>query len=160
MLEGALPYTVIRAANFMEFWLGPIQGWDLANGRVTVLGPGDRKKNVISLRDVARLAVTSVAHRSARDTVLSVGGDYVSPNEVLAIVEESTGEKLEVEHLPIEQLQAEKEAADNALAESFAGLRLSMALGDEEDHTATLREFVPDPLSARAFVLEQAVRGC
>ena len=160
MLEGALPYTVIRASNFMEFWIGPLQGWDLANGRVTVLGPGDRRKNLTSLHDVARLAVTAASHRSARDTVLSVGADYVTPNEVIAIVEESTGEKLEVEHLPIEQLQAENEVADNAQAQTFAGLRLSMALGDAEDYTATLREFVPDPLSARAFALEQAVRGC
>ena len=160
MLEGALPYTVIRSANFMEFWLGPIQGWDLANGRVTILGPGDRKKNYISLLDVARLAVSCVSQRKARDTILSVGGDYVSANEVVAIVEEATGEKLDVEHVPIEQLQAEKEAAEDPTSESFAALRLGTALGDAEDHTGTLREFVPDPLSARAFVLEQAVRGC
>jgi hypothetical protein len=73
---------------------------------------------------------------------------------------EATGEKLEVAHVPIEQLQAEKAAAQDPHAESLAALRLAAALGDPEDHTPTLREFVPDPITVRAFVLEQATRGC
>jgi NADH dehydrogenase len=160
MLEGALPYTIVRSANFMEFWLGPFHGWDLANGRVSVLGPGDQKKNWVSLHDVARFVAASLSDPRAYDTVLSLAGDYASPNEIVAIVEESTGEQLEVEHVPIEQLQAEREAAQSPAAESIAALRLAVALGDADDHTAALREFVPDPLTARAFVLEQAVRGC
>jgi uncharacterized protein YbjT (DUF2867 family) len=158
-LQGALPYTILRPTLFMEFWLGPIAGWDIANGRVTVLGSGDRALNWISLVDVARMAVAAMSDPRAHDTVLEFGADYASANEALALAEEAAGEQFRVEHVPIEQLQAEKEAVEDPHGESFAGIRLSAALGYPEDHTATLREFVPDPVTLRAFMLERATRG-
>jgi len=158
-LQGSLPYTILRSANFMEFWLSPMVGWEIANGRVTILGPGDRSVNWISLHDVARMAVASLTDPRARDTVLEFGGDYASPNQVVALVEEATGERLQVTHVPVEELQAAKEAAADPASETLAGLRLAIALGYPEDHTATLREFVPDPVTVRAFALEQATHG-
>jgi uncharacterized protein YbjT (DUF2867 family) len=159
-LEGALPYTILRPPTFMEFWLSPFSGWEFAEGRATVLGPGDHKLNWISVGDVARMAVAALSDPRAHDTVLEFSAGYASANEIVALAEDASGQEFQVEHVSIEQLQAEKEAAADPTAESIAGIRLAVALGYPEDHTATLREFVPDPLTLRAYVLEQATRGC
>ncbi len=51
------------------------------------------------------------------------------------------GQKFAVEHVPVEVLQAQKEAATDALQESFAGLMLQYAAGDAIDMEATLKTF-------------------
>jgi uncharacterized protein YbjT (DUF2867 family) len=159
-LQGALPYTILRPPTFMEFWLSPFSGWEFADGRARVLGPGDHKLNWISLVDVARMAVAALSDPRAHDTVLEFSAEYASANEIVALAENASGQDFDVEHVSIEQLQAEKEAAADPVAESIAGIRLAVALGYPEDHTSTLREFVPDPVTLRAFVLEQTTRGC
>jgi uncharacterized protein YbjT (DUF2867 family) len=158
--EADLHWTILRPSRFVELWLGPALGWDLPNGRVTILGSGDQKLNWISSRDVARVAVQALSAPSARDQVLTFSADYASPNELVTAVEDARGEPLEIQHVPIEQLQAERDGAGDPVSESFAGLRLATALGDEDDHNRALRELVPDPTSVRGFLLEQATQGC
>jgi uncharacterized protein YbjT (DUF2867 family) len=153
--DSGMPYTILRPTLFMELWLGPIMGWEPANGRVRVLGDGDRPTSYISLGDVARVAVAATQDPEAENMVLTFAGDYAAPNDLVAALMEGAGRELAVERVPVEALRAEYEAAADPTAATFAGLALAAALGTD-DLTPGIRKYVPEPVSARAFLLQQA----
>src|SRR5690348_8350303 len=41
--QSGMTYTILRPSYFMEFWLGPLVGFDYSNHRATVYGTGERK---------------------------------------------------------------------------------------------------------------------
>ncbi|MDQ5857131.1 MAG: SDR family oxidoreductase [Acidobacteriota bacterium] len=137
-----IPWTVIEASIFMEVWLGPHLGFDAANGRVRVFGSGDQKISWVSYKDVAAIAITAAENADARNRTLEVGGpEALSPNEVIRIFEDRSGRTFEVERVPEEALKAMKENATNPVEETFAGLMLLCAGGDEIDMRETLRRY-------------------
>jgi NADH dehydrogenase len=155
--ESGVPYTILRPSFFMEFWLGPPTGWDLANGRIRVLGPGDRPLSYVSLGDVAKIAVAVLDRCDAENSILEFAGDYAAPNDLVAALEDA-GRQVDVEHVPLEALRAEHEAAQDPLGATFSGLSLAAALGTD-DLTAAIRTHVPEPLTARSFLIDQASPG-
>jgi NADH dehydrogenase len=71
-----------------------------------------------------------------------VGGpEALSPNEVIRIFEERSARKFDVERVPVEALRAMKAAATNPVEDSFAGLMLLCAGGDEIDMRETLARY-------------------
>jgi uncharacterized protein YbjT (DUF2867 family) len=152
--ESGVPYTILRPPLFMELWLGPTMGWEPANGNVRVLGSGDRPTSYISLADVARVAVAVVDNPQAENRIVDFAGDFVSPNELVTFLREDTGRAVAVEHVPVEALRAEYEAAPDPLSATFAGLALGAALGTD-DLTPGIRKYVPEPVSARSFLRQQ-----
>jgi NADH dehydrogenase len=125
-----LTYTVVRPANFMESWLGPAGGWDVAGGRAQICGSGENAVSWISLADVARVVVGALEDPAAANAVMDVGGpEALSPLEVVRIMEAQTGRSFAVDHLPEEALRAQLEAAPDARAETFAALMLATARG-------------------------------
>lgn len=137
-----MAWTVIEASVFMEVWLGPHLGFDAANARARVFGTGDQKISWVSFRDVATLAIAAAESDDARNRTIEVGGpEALSPNEVIRIFEERSGRRFEVERVPEEALRAMKAAATNPVEETFAGLMLFCAGGDEIDMRETLRRY-------------------
>jgi uncharacterized protein YbjT (DUF2867 family) len=137
-----IPWTVIEASVFMEVWLGPHLGFDAANARARVLGTGDQKISWVSYKDVATIAIAAAESADARNRTIEVGGpEALSPNEVIRIFEESSGRNFQVERVPEEALRAMKAAATNPVEETFAGLMLFCARGDEIDMRETLRRY-------------------
>ena len=129
-----MTYTVVRPTNFMESWLGPALGWDIANGRAQICGSGENAVSWISFRDVARVVVEALEDPAADNAVMDIGGpDALSPLEVVQILEEETGRQFEVTHVPEEALRAQKDAAPDSRAETFAGLMLGTAGGSVAD---------------------------
>lgn len=137
-----LAWTVIEASIFMEVWLGPHLGFDAANARARVFGSGDQKISYVSYKDVAAIAIAAAESADARNRTIEVGGpEALSPNEVIRIFEERAGRKFEIERVPEEALRAMKAAATNPVEETFAGLMLFCAGGDEIDMRETLRRY-------------------
>jgi NADH dehydrogenase len=126
--------TVLRPTNFMESWLGPALGWDIPNGRAQICGSGQNAVSWISFRDVARVAADALDDPAAGNAVLNFGGpEALSPLDVVRIMEEETGRRFEVAHVPEEALRAQKEAASDSRADTFAGLMLATAGGFTAD---------------------------
>lgn len=146
--ESGLDYTILQPAIFMEIWLSPMLGFDYPNAKATVYGEGKNKVSWISIKDVAAFAVTSLDNPSAKNATIEIGGpDALSPLEVVNIFEKQTGKVFELNHIPLEALQAQKESAPDPISKSFAYLMISFTEGNVVDMRKTLDSF---PLTLRS----------
>jgi uncharacterized protein YbjT (DUF2867 family) len=142
LIRSNLNYTILQPGFFMEIWLGPAVGFDFPNSKVTVYGEGKNKISWVSLVDVAAVAVASLDNEAARNAVLQVGGsEPMSPLEVVKLFEDHSGNGFAVDFVPVEALRAQKNAATESLAESFAALMLAYADGDHIDMTDTRKVY-------------------
>jgi NADH dehydrogenase len=149
-----LTYTILRPSYFMEVWLSPAVGFDVANGSATIYGAGERPVSWISLEDVAEVAVRSLDSPVARNAVLELGGpDAISPNDVVALFERAHGAPLTVTHVPVEALVAQQEAATDPMQQSFSGLMRCYAAGDAVDMGPLLREMPMELTSVEAHAM-------
>ena len=86
--ESGMGFTILRPSFFMEMWLGPALGWELADGRAKVLGSGEQCVNWISARDVVAAIVACVDNRQALGQTIELGGpEALTPNEVVGLAE-------------------------------------------------------------------------
>ena len=146
-------YTILRASYFMEVWLSPALGFDVANGAVKIYGDGDNKLSWVSYQDVAQFAVAAVRNARARNQVIEVGGPQaLSPLEVVRVFEAAGAGELAVEHVPEPVLRSQMESATDPLQKSFAGLMLQYADGDTIDMTDTSKTFDIPLTSVRDYV--------
>jgi uncharacterized protein YbjT (DUF2867 family) len=130
LIESKMNYTILRPTFYMEIWLSPAIGFDFRNAKATIYGDGTNKVSWISLHDVAAFAVKALDNPAAKNAVLELGGpDALSPLEVIEIFEHISGKKFRVEHIPVEAIQAQKNAAPDSLTQSFASLMLAYAEG-------------------------------
>jgi uncharacterized protein YbjT (DUF2867 family) len=97
--ESGMPWTVLQPAAFMESFFSPSSGWEIAGGRVRIVGRGTALFNPVSRSDVAEFAALSVVRDDLRRRVIPIGGpDILSALDAVALFEEATGRKLEVMH--------------------------------------------------------------
>jgi uncharacterized protein YbjT (DUF2867 family) len=96
-----IPWTIVRASAFMETW-GKIMAQPLqASGKVPVFGRGDNPVNFVSATDVAALVSQAATGPSLRRQILELGGpDNLTFNQVAAILQETTGRRGAVRHIP------------------------------------------------------------
>jgi len=140
--SSGLTYTILQPTDFMEVWLSPALGFDAANAKAQIYGSGENKISWVSYKDVAQFAVASLDNSEARNAVIELGGpEALSPLEVVEIFEEVGGRKFDVQHVPEEALEAQRESAGDPLQQSFAALMLFYARGSIIDMHETLRKF-------------------
>ena len=138
--HSGMTYTILRPPAFMEVWLSPALGFDVAGGRARIYGTGERKISWISSQDVARFASLAVDAQAAENAIVNLGGpEALSPLEVVRLAEEVLGKRFGVEHVPEDALRSQYAAAIDPLEKSFAALMLCCAAGDVIDVTETLR---------------------
>ena len=155
-------YTILQASNFMEVWLTPALGFDVANGKVRLYGHGNRPISWISYRDVARAAAAAVSEPKARNVVVELGGPQaLSPREVVRMFESAGAGTIATEIVPEAALEAQRATATDSLQQSFAGLMLQYAAGDAIDTTTSNRLFPFRLTSVADFITAQlaAARG-
>lgn len=153
--QSGLEYTILRPSYFMEVWLSPAVGFNVAASTAVVYGKGDRKLSWISFRDVAEFAVSALESRSTWNRVLELGGpETLSPLDVVKIFERATGRTFAVTHVPEETLRKQFDTATDSLQQSFAALMIDYANGDEVPMAEVLREF---PVNLTS--VEQYARG-
>jgi NADH dehydrogenase len=149
-----LDYTILRPSYYMEGWLGPAVGFDFANAAATIYGPGTNQICWVSLGDVAEFAVRSVDTPAARNAVIELGGpEALSPLDAVKIFEEVGGRPFKVQHVSVEDLQAQMAGAADPLQKSFAGLMLDYAKGDRIEMTDTLQKFPIQLTSVRDYAV-------
>ena len=149
--ESGMTYTILRPSFFIEVWLSPAFGFDVEHGTARIFGTGDQRMSWISLADVARFAVECVDHPAARNAVFELGGEAVSPNDLVREVERRTGRPMAVERIPTESLQAQRAQATDPMEHTIATLMLGYAQGDEVD-TGSAREVPVSFRSVREFL--------
>jgi uncharacterized protein YbjT (DUF2867 family) len=149
--ESGMTYTILRPSFFIEVWLSPAFGFDVEQGRARIFGSGDQRMSWISLSDVARFAVACIDHPAARNAVFELGGEAVSPNELIAEVERRTGKPMQVERVPADALRAQRAQATDPMEHTIATLMLGYAQGDEVDIGAA-RDLQVPIRSVREFV--------
>ncbi len=137
-----LNYTILQASFFMEVWLSPALGFDYRNGKARIYGSGQNQISWVSFRDVASFCAECVENPAAERAVIEVGGpDALSPLEVVRIFEQESGRRFEIEHVPVEAIEAQLAGATNSLEKSFAALMLQCSRGDAIDMRPVLEKF-------------------
>ena len=159
LMSSGMTYTILQASYFMEVWLSPAVGFDVANGRVRLYGDGTRQISWISFRDVAHAAAAVIVDGSARNMVIELGGPQaLSPREVVRMFEAAGAGEIATEEVPESALEAQMNAATDSLQKSFAGLMLQCAAGDAIDPSTRLFPF--QMTSVRDYITAQlAARG-
>lgn len=137
-----MSYSIIKPSFFMEAWLSPAVGFDFPNAKATIYGEGINKISWISISDVAAFTVGAMDNEAARNKTFEIGGpEALSPLEVVAIFEKASGRKFELQHVPVEALQGQWNAAPDDLSKSFASLMLFYAHGHPVEMKEPLKTF-------------------
>ncbi len=153
--RSGLVYTILRPSCFMEVWLSPAVGFDVANGTVRIYGTGEQPISWISFVDVAEFAVRSLDAPAAKNATLELGGpEPLTPHEVIRTHEHVLGKRFEVEHVPVEALEAQQQAVTDPMQQSFIGLMRSYAAGDPIDMRRVL-----DAMPVRLTTVADFVQG-
>ena len=157
LIGSRMAYTILRPSFFMEIWLSPFLGFNYLNAEARLYGSGENAISWISFVDVARFTVMALDHPAARNAILELGGpEKRSPNQVVRIFEETTGKSFRVDYVPVEELQAQREAAADPLQQTFASLMLAYANGDPVDMWETLERFPVELTSITDYATQVA----
>jgi len=134
-------HTLLLPSCFMETWLSPAVGFDVAGGTVRLYGDGTAKISYISLEDVAAGVVACIDNPSASRKAIPMGGPKAySQLEAVELIERATGKPLAREFMTSEQIQAARAAAPDPMTATFLGLFDAVSRGDviPTDWTSTL----------------------
>ena len=102
---------------------------------------GQHKNPWISVQDVAQITVAALDDPAAQNATIEVGGDLLTPLEVVKIFEEVGECSFTIEHVSEEALWIQKAEASDPLQETYTALMLGYAVGglwDEKVEPQTL----------------------
>ena len=96
-----MTWTVLQPNIFMEVWIGMLVGLPLQQGgAVTLVGRGDHRHAMVSMRDVASFAVAATTHPAARNATVVIGGPEAHTwTEVVQIAEQVSGRPIELQYV-------------------------------------------------------------
>ena len=150
--------VIVRSDAFQEIHLAPIARFDMAGGKVSVIGHGDTPRRWIATDDVAAL-MAAVAVEPDPPAMLTVGGpERMTKNEAIALAEQLTHRRMKVQRMP----RPAARLAIRVLAKRYDALATAFAAGLHQDTVeatwddAPLRERGITPRSASDFLREQA----
>jgi uncharacterized protein YbjT (DUF2867 family) len=129
--HSGMTWTVLRPSYFMESWLSPQLGFDVAAGKVRIYGAGREPISWVARDDVAAFASAAVDSEEARNATLEIGGpEAITPLDAVALFESVAGRRLEVENIDEETLRARLTAATAPQERSLVALMLAYARGN------------------------------
>lgn len=150
--DSGISYTILRPTLFMEVWLSPALGFDVANRKAQLFGTGDQPLTYISAGDVAEFAVQSLNNPAAANKGLELGGpEVLTPKQVVGIFEQTVGQKFDVALVPEGALREQYANAPDEYSRSLAGLGLGTVGGDRIDMRQMLRDFPVKLTSVRDY---------
>ncbi len=160
--NSGLNYTIIQAGYFMEVWLSDALGFDFQNNKARIYGDGKNKLSWISFKDVAKFVVASINKPQFLNKIVEIGGpESLNPLEVVKIFEDVKNNSFSVELIAEEILRTQMETDSDPLMQSFNGLMLQYAKGDEIDMTKTKYLITDRLLSVRNYaeMIQDAVKA-
>jgi uncharacterized protein YbjT (DUF2867 family) len=155
--HSGMSWTVLRPSYFMETWLSPALGFDVAGGRVRIFGAGSAPISWVARDDVAAFAAAAVDSEEARNATLEIGGpEAIAPLDVVTLFEELSGRRLEVELVSEADLLAAQKAARAPQERSMTALMLAYALGNAVPMEDIAERFGLELTSLRDWAARQA----
>ena len=149
--------VVVRPDAFQELHLGATAQFDIAGGKVGVLGRGDTRRRFVATDDIATL-LGELALEAEPPELIEVGGpEALSKNDAIEFVEQTGGLKLKRQRLPRPLVRLGMHLLSRprpALAAVF-GLGLLMDLHEGTATDAPLRERGIEPRSASEWLRRQ-----
>lgn len=122
--------AVLRPSLFMQVWLGPHLGLDLAQGRARIFGEGSAPVSYVSSEDIATFAAAAATRDGELRDVVEIGGpEPLSQLEAVAVFERVSGRTIRREYVPLSALEAQAQSPD-PLSQTFGALMLACARGD------------------------------
>ncbi len=129
--HSGMTWTVLRPSYFMETWLSPALGFDVAAGRARIYGAGREPISWVARDDVAQFAAEAVDSEEARNATIEIGGpEAVAPLDAVALFEAVSGRRIEIEMVSEDALRAQLAAASEPHARSIVALMLAYARGN------------------------------
>lgn len=126
-----MTHTILRPTAFMESWLTPALGFDIAAAHARILGSGRNRVSWIAVADVARFAVAATSHAFMRNVTQELGGPQaLSPLDVVQLCEELGSAPFELEFVDEEVLERRWLCEAQEPDRTFAALQLGIARGD------------------------------
>jgi uncharacterized protein YbjT (DUF2867 family) len=152
-----LQRVIVRADAFQEVHLGPLARFDIAGGKVAIIGKGNTKRRWVATEDVAAL-LCAVALEPAPPALMEFGGpEPLTKNEAVAIAQDLTHRRMKVQRMPrpvARLLVRLLRRRNDALASAFgAGLHQDLYESTWDD--TALRQRGINPKSATDFLREQ-----
>lgn len=138
--------VIVRPDAFQEIHLGPLGRFDLARGKVSVIGKGDAKVRWVGTDDAAAL-IAAVATEPDPPALIEFGGpEALSRNEAIAVAEELLHRRIKVTRMPAPAARL----AIRLLGRTQDGLASAVGGGLLQSlHDAT---WTDEPLRARGIV--------
>jgi uncharacterized protein YbjT (DUF2867 family) len=152
-----VPWTIVRATAFAEFWLDLLDRTAGRSGRPVIFGEGANPINFVSVSDVAALVERAVVDPSARGATLAIGGPQnLSFNELAAGLQQASGRMAAPRHIPRTMLRLLAAALGPVQPNRARQMRAAIAM-DTMDLTFAptdlLRRFPDLPVTPLADIL-------
>lgn len=130
--SSTIDYTLLLPSYFAETWFSPVVGFDTGNGKIRIYGDGKAKVSYVAREDVAKAAIACLDNPKASRKAIPIGGPKpISQLDAVALAENATGRRMQVEFMTADQIAAARDDAKDSLTGSFLGLFDSLARGDE-----------------------------
>jgi uncharacterized protein YbjT (DUF2867 family) len=156
--ESSMRTTVVRSDAFQEIHLGPLARFDIAAGKIAIIGHGDSAQRWVGTDDVAALVAAVTTEPEPPATVTVGGPEAMSKNEAVELVEAETGRRMKVRRMPrpVARLVVRALQRRNDAMASVIGLGLMQDLRPAycDDRALTSRGI--NPRSASEFLREQS----
>lgn len=152
-----VPFTIVRAAAFLELWIDLMQDTAKKSGRPLVFGRGENRINFVSVKDVAQLVSHVVTDRSKRGRTLEIGGpDNLTFNELAGLVQRSAGRSAGPRHVPRPLLRGAAQTVGRIKPEVGRQVRAALVMDSADftfDCTATADAYADLPKTRAASLL-------
>lgn len=150
--------VIVRSDGFQEVHFSPTGRFDMARGKVSVIGKGDTKARWVATQDVAAL-LCAVALEPAPPRLIEFGGpEPLTKNEAGALAGDLVHRTMKVQHMPrilarlaVRVLNRRQDGLASALG---AGLTTDLTDATWDDKPLRQRGIDPRPVSD--FLREQA----
>lgn len=155
--------VIVRPDAFQEVHLGPLARFDIARGKVSIIGRGDSERRWIATEDVAALVAALSVEPDAPEVVEVGGPEAISKNQLIEVAERVSGRKIKTQHMPrsLARLIVKMTARRNDALASALGAGLHQDLVPATWDDAALRDRGIEPQSPTDFItrIAQAVKG-
>jgi uncharacterized protein YbjT (DUF2867 family) len=158
--ESHIPYTILRPAAFMEQHVHDMLGKPLLDkGFTLIVGPGRKRRNFVSVRDVAPFAATALRDDTLVNRTLDIGGPDNISNRDVAAMYALRSRQGRIVHLPLAVAHAAAQALRPFHEGAARALAVSAVPDDDWDETfdprALLAEFPREMTTVERFVDER-----
>lgn len=158
LAEGAMPSVIVRADGFQEVHLGPLARFDVAGGKVSIIGRGDCKRRWVATDDVAELVAALAVEDDAPGEVEVGGPEAISKNELVTLAEQAGGRRIRTQHMPrgLARLVVKLSSRTNDALASALGAGLHQDLVPATWDDAPLRARNIQPTAPSDFIVRVA----